>query len=166
MCSIPTGGAQYTSAEFVAALAARNLLGSMGRTGICWDNAAAESFFASLKKELVHRTVFPTQAKARTAIAEYIEVFYNRQRLHSSLGYRTATGPPRKRRPTTTRSSKPPKSAGQHSRKSSRPVRKSVATPMSTRRRRGVGGRGRAPAAGAHGQRARAWGRGPEQLVL
>jgi len=82
-------GTQYTSAEFVAALAARNLLGSMGRTGICWDNAAAESFFASLKKELVHRTVFPTQAKARTAIAEYIEVFYNRQRLHSSLGYRT-----------------------------------------------------------------------------
>ncbi len=81
-------GPQYTSAEFAAALAASNLLGSMGRTGICWDNAAAESFFASLKKELVHRTVFPTQAKARTAIAEYIEVFYNRQRLHSSLGYR------------------------------------------------------------------------------
>jgi len=89
VCSIPTGAAQYTSAEFAAALAASNLLGSMGRTGICWDNAAAESFFASLKKELVHRTVFPTQAKARTAIAEYIEVFYNRQRLHSSLGYRT-----------------------------------------------------------------------------
>lgn len=82
-------GAQYTSAEFTTALAARGLLASMGRTGICWDNSAAESFFASLKKELVHRTVFPTSGKARTAIAEYIEVFYNRQRLHSSLGYRT-----------------------------------------------------------------------------
>jgi len=82
-------GAQYTSAEFAAALAARGLLASMGRTGICWDNSAAESFFASLKKELVHRTVFPNPGKARTAIAEYIEVFYNRQRLHSSLGYRT-----------------------------------------------------------------------------
>jgi len=80
---------QYTSAEFTTALAARGLLASMGRTGICWDNSAAESFFASLKKELVHRTVFPTSGKARTAIAEYIEVFYNRQRLHSSLGYRT-----------------------------------------------------------------------------
>jgi len=82
-------GAQYTSNEFAAALASRNMLGSMGRTGSCWDNAAAESFFASLKKELVHRTAFPTPGKARTAIAEYIEVFYNRQRLHSALGYRT-----------------------------------------------------------------------------
>ena len=82
-------GAQYTSNEFAAALAARGMVASMGRTGICWDNAAAESFFASLKKELVHRTAFPTPAKARTAVAEYVEVFYNRQRLHSSLGYRT-----------------------------------------------------------------------------
>jgi putative transposase len=82
-------GSQYTSAEFSAALAARGLRGSLGRTGVCWDNALAESFFASLKKELVHRTAFPTVAKARTAIAEYIEVFYNRQRIHSALGYRT-----------------------------------------------------------------------------
>jgi len=61
----------------------------MGRTGICWDNAAAESFFATLKNELVYRTAFPTPAQARAAIAEYIEVLYNRQRLHSTLGYRT-----------------------------------------------------------------------------
>jgi putative transposase len=82
-------GSQYTSTEFSAALATRRLVGSLGRTGICWDNALAESFFASLKKELVHRTAFPTTSKARTAIAEYIEVFYNRQRIHSALGYRT-----------------------------------------------------------------------------
>ncbi len=61
----------------------------MGRTGVCWDNALAESFFAALKNELVHRTVFPTREHARRAIAEYIEVFYNRQRIHSGLGYRT-----------------------------------------------------------------------------
>ena len=61
----------------------------MGRTGICWDNALAESFFAALKNELVYRLVLPTRNKARRAIAEYIEVFYNRQRLHSGLGYKT-----------------------------------------------------------------------------
>jgi len=69
-------GAQYTSTEFAGALAAHRMVGSMGRTGICWDNAAAASFFASLKKELADRTAFPTPAHARTAIAEYIEVFY------------------------------------------------------------------------------------------
>ncbi len=62
---------------------------SMGKTGICWDNAMAESFFAALKNELIHRTAFPTINHARKAIAFYIEVFYNRQRLHSGLGYRT-----------------------------------------------------------------------------
>lgn len=82
-------GSQYRSAQFAAALAGHNMLGSMGRTGICWDNAAAESFFAALKNELVYRTAFPTPPKARAAIAEYIEVFYNRQRIHSTLGYRT-----------------------------------------------------------------------------
>jgi len=65
------------------------MTGSMGRTGVCWDNAMAESFFAALKNELVHRTVFPTRERARRAIAEYIEVFYNRRRLHSELGYKT-----------------------------------------------------------------------------
>lgn len=82
-------GTQYTSAEFAACLKTHGLTASMGRTGVCWDNAMAESFFGALKNELVYRTVFPTQEKARTAIAEYIEVFYNRQRLHSGLGYRT-----------------------------------------------------------------------------
>ena len=82
-------GCQYTSTEFGSLLESLNIEGSMGRTGVCWDNALAESFFASLKKELVHRTVFSTRRKAYDAIAEYIEVFYNRQRRHSGLGYRT-----------------------------------------------------------------------------
>lgn len=82
-------GTQYTSEQFAKHLASHGLTSSMGRTGVCWDNALAESFFASLKNELVYRTVFPTRSKARRAIAEYIEVFYNRTRLHSALGYKT-----------------------------------------------------------------------------
>ena len=82
-------GAQYTSAQFAAHLSKHNMVGSMGRTGICWDNAMAESFFAALKNELIYRTAFPTRESARRAIADYIEVFYNRIRLHSGLGYRT-----------------------------------------------------------------------------
>ena len=82
-------GCQYTSTELNARLASLGMVGSMGRTGVCWDNALAESFFASLKKELVHRTVFSTRRKAYDAIAEYIGVFYNQRRLHSGLGYRT-----------------------------------------------------------------------------
>jgi putative transposase len=58
---------------------------------VCWDNAAAESFFAALKNEMYHQQQFPTRARARFAVADYIEVFYNRQRLHSTLGYRTPT---------------------------------------------------------------------------
>jgi putative transposase len=58
---------------------------------VCWDNAAAESFFASLKNEMYYRYTFPTRARARFAVADYIEVFYNRRRLHSTLGYRTPT---------------------------------------------------------------------------
>jgi transposase InsO family protein len=65
------------------------LRASVGRTGVCWDNAMAESFFGALKNELVHRTAFPTRAHARRAIVRYIEMFYNRQRLHSGLGYKT-----------------------------------------------------------------------------
>jgi putative transposase len=82
-------GSQYTSTEFAVLLGDLNLRGSMGRVGQCWDNALAESFFGALKNELVHRMVFATRAKARRAIAEYIEVFYNRVRLHSALGYKT-----------------------------------------------------------------------------
>ena len=63
-----------------------------GRTGVCWDNAAAESFFGALKNEMYYRQAFPGRARARFAVADYIEVFYNRQRLHSALGYRTPAG--------------------------------------------------------------------------
>lgn len=82
-------GAQYSSAEFAAEVARLGLRASMGRTGICWDNALAESFFAALKNELVYPTAFPTPRHARRALVDYIEKFYNRQRLHSALGYRT-----------------------------------------------------------------------------
>ncbi len=61
----------------------------MSRKGECLDNAPMESFPASLKKELVHRRRFKTRAEARAAILEYIEVFYNRQRRHSAIGYKT-----------------------------------------------------------------------------
>ena len=82
-------GAQYTSAEFAVYCAGADVRPSMGRTGVCWDNAAAETFFATLKNEMYYRYRFPTRARARFAVAEYIEVFYNRKRLHSSLGYKT-----------------------------------------------------------------------------
>jgi putative transposase len=82
-------GCQYTSAELADHLKLLHMVGSMGRVGVCWDNALAESFFASLKKELVHRTVFSTRKKARDAVADYIEIWYNTLRLHSGLGYRT-----------------------------------------------------------------------------
>jgi putative transposase len=82
-------GTQYTSAEFARFCAAQGVRTSTGRTGVCWDNAAAESFFSALKNEMYHRHAFPDRARARFAVADYIEVFYNRQRLHSTLGYRT-----------------------------------------------------------------------------
>ena len=84
-------GSQYTSKQFAVHLKNLRMRGSMGRVGTCYDNALAESFFASLKKELVHRTEFPSRNHARKAIANYIEVWYNRQRLHSSHGYRPPT---------------------------------------------------------------------------
>jgi putative transposase len=82
-------GSQYTSAQFAKHLAGLGLVGSMGRTGVCWDNAMAESFFAALKNELIYRVVLPNRKKARRMVAEYIEVFYNRNRIHSGLGYKT-----------------------------------------------------------------------------
>jgi transposase InsO family protein len=84
-------GAQYTSTTFTAFCVGKRVRTSLGRTGVCWDNAAAESFFAALKNEMYHRETFTTRARARFAVADYIEVFYNRQRLHSALGYRTPT---------------------------------------------------------------------------
>jgi putative transposase len=82
-------GAQYTSTDFAKFCRSNRVRTSLGRTGVCWDNAAAESFFAALKNEMYYRTSFATHARARLAVADYIEVFYNRQRLHSALGYRT-----------------------------------------------------------------------------
>ena len=82
-------GTQYTSAAFDVFTAKNRIRRSLGRTGVCWDNAAAESFFAALKNEMYYRQSFATRARARFAVAEYIEVFYNRRRLHSTLGYRT-----------------------------------------------------------------------------
>lgn len=82
-------GCQYTSREFARYATSRQVRTSVGRTGVCWDNAAAESFFATLKNEMYYRHTWPTRARARFAVAEYIEVFYNRRRLHSTLGYRT-----------------------------------------------------------------------------
>lgn len=82
-------GCQYTSAEFTRFCGKNHVRTSLGRTGVCWDNAAAESFFAALKNEMYYRHTFATRARARFAVADYIEVFYNRRRLHSTLGYRT-----------------------------------------------------------------------------
>ena len=79
-------GSQYTSKDFRALLAANKGLQSLSRPRQCWDNAVAESFFATLKEELVYRLVLPTREVARRAIFEFIEVFYNRSRLHSTLG--------------------------------------------------------------------------------
>ena len=82
-------GSNYTSAEFAGVLEGLGIRQSVGRTGICYDNALAESFNAAVKVERVHRTVYPTRKKAREDIARYIEIRYNRKRLHSALGYRT-----------------------------------------------------------------------------
>jgi putative transposase len=82
-------GAQYASKPYQAILARHGLLCSMSRRGNCYDNAPMESFFGSLKNELVHRTIFPTREAARRVLFDYIEVFYNRRRRHSGLGYLT-----------------------------------------------------------------------------
>jgi len=81
-------GSQYTSRQFRLLLAAWGVRQSLSRPRQCWDNAVAESFFSALKTELAYRESWPTRAAARQAVFEYIEVFYNRKRLHSSLGYR------------------------------------------------------------------------------
>ena len=82
-------GSQYTSDDFHEYCEKNGFIQSMGRTGVCWDNSVAESFFSSLKNEMYHHQVFPTRARARFAVADYIEIFYNRKRIHSSLGYQT-----------------------------------------------------------------------------
>jgi putative transposase len=82
-------GSQYTSEEFRAFCRANGVRPSVGRTGICYDNPVAESFFATIKKELIHTRPWPTIDKLRTAVFEYIESYYNRRRRHSTIGYDT-----------------------------------------------------------------------------
>lgn len=82
-------GSNYTSSEFARELKRLGIRQSVGRTGICFDNALAESVNGTLKVELVHRTVYPTRERARNDVARWIELRYNRTRLHSGLGYRT-----------------------------------------------------------------------------
>ena len=82
-------GSQYTAREFRQLLAEAQLVQSLSRPRQCWDNAVAESFFSTLKTELIYRQAWPTRAAVCHAVFEFIEVFYNRRRLHSSLGYRS-----------------------------------------------------------------------------
>jgi transposase InsO family protein len=84
-------GSQYASRKFRRRLARIGACQSMSRKGDCWDNAVAESFFATLKKELVRDRTFTTRAEAQAAVFEYIEVFYNRRRIHSLLGNTSPT---------------------------------------------------------------------------
>jgi transposase InsO family protein len=78
-------GSQYASQEFRAILNSFQVVQSMSRKGDCWDNSIAESFFATIKRELIDRHVWVSRSQARAAISEWIECFYNRQRRHSSI---------------------------------------------------------------------------------
>jgi putative transposase len=80
-------GCQYAAVSYQQRLTVLGIRGSMSRLGNCWDNAVVESFFATLKTELVHHRRFQNRQEAKTAIFEYLERFYNRQRRHSTLGY-------------------------------------------------------------------------------
>jgi len=82
-------GSQYTSQKFMDRLKTYGIRPSVGRTGVCWDNTWEESFNGTLKKERVHRMVYPTKGKAINDIASWIELRCNHVRLHSALGYRT-----------------------------------------------------------------------------
>jgi putative transposase len=84
-------GSQYASEHYQRLLARHGITCSMSRRADCWDNAPMESFFASLKKELVHHEDYQTREEAKASIFEYIEVFYNRQRRHSTLGFKSPT---------------------------------------------------------------------------
>ena len=80
-------GSQYASDDYQKQLKDAGIVCSMSRRGNCWDNAPTESFFAGLKKEMVYRTRFETRQQAKSAVFEWIEVWYNRKRRHSTLGY-------------------------------------------------------------------------------
>ena len=82
-------GVQYACNAFRALIKSKEIQQSMGRKGNCWDNAVTESFFKTLKTELIYHRKFATIAEAKIAIFEYIEIWYNNQRLHSAIGYKT-----------------------------------------------------------------------------
>ena len=82
-------GSQYAAGDYRAVLKASGTVPSMSRKGNCWDNAPMESWFHTLKTELVHHAVYATREAAKRDLFAYIETYYNRQRLHSALGYRT-----------------------------------------------------------------------------
>ena len=82
-------GSQFVSLAFGQKARAAGIAQSMGSKGDCFDNAVAESFFATLKKELINRRTWPSKAELRTEVFDYIEVFYNRERRHSTLGQRS-----------------------------------------------------------------------------
>ena len=82
-------GCQYMSRDYQAMVSAHKMIPSASRKGNCYDNAVAESFFANLKNKLIYHRDFANRDEARSAIFDYIEVFYNRQRLHQTLGYKT-----------------------------------------------------------------------------
>ena len=85
----PVETKQHAAEPYRKVLKRHGIKQSMSRKGNCLDDAPMESFFASTKKEHVHHVRFRTRAEARAAVFEYVEIFYNRQRLHSALGYRT-----------------------------------------------------------------------------
>ena len=80
-------GCQYTSKDYTALARANGVILSVSRKGECWDNAVAESFFATIKRELINDRAWPTRAGLHRAVFDYIEGWYNTRRLHSSLGY-------------------------------------------------------------------------------
>jgi len=82
-------GSQYASYEYQALLSSHCMISSMSRKGNCWDNAVVESFFHTLKTELIYHCKYKTREEAKQSIFEYIEVFYNRKRRHSTLGYQS-----------------------------------------------------------------------------
>jgi putative transposase len=82
-------GSQYAAADYRKVLDAAGMIQSMSRKGNCWDNAPMESCFGTIKTELVHQACYPTRNTARHDLFAYIEGYYNRQRLHSALGYIT-----------------------------------------------------------------------------
>lgn len=82
-------GAMYATNEYMAKLKSSHMIQSMSRKGDCYDNAVAESFFSTLKNEMIVGNIYKTREEARSEIFEYIEVFYNRKRIHQTLGYKT-----------------------------------------------------------------------------